>query len=557
MHSKARRILIVGGVAGGASCAARLRRMDEAAEITIFERGPYVSFANCGLPYRVGNVIPDDTDLLVASPELLRSRFLIDVRTRHEVIAIDRATRRVTVSNLGTGIESQTPYDALVLSPGAVPVMPRLAGIDLPGISTVRNIPDIQQLRAWITQNKARRAAVVGGGFIGLEMAENLHHLGLQITLVEMLDQIMPPMDPEMVRPLETHLRERGIELVLGDGVEGFEAGEESKLIVKTRSGARHVADLVILSTGVRPDTSLAKAAGLKLGPRGGIRVDAQMRTSDPNIYAVGDAVEVHDVVLGESTLLALAGPANRQARVAADAIAGRETQFRGVQGTAICGVFDMAGGSTGASEKALRQTGRSDFDVVYLHPGHHVDYYPGAEPIHLKVIFRKADGRLLGAQAVGKADVARKIDVFAAFIQMGATAYDLAEAEMAYAPQFGSAKDAVNLAGMIAANALRGDAPLAPWQEAVGSEPSFRLDVREPEEVAQGAIPGAVHIPIGKLRESLELLPKDRRIGVYCHSGKRSHDAIRLLRQHGFQAENLSGGYLTYLNLQSDGARL
>lgn len=557
MHSKARRILIVGGVAGGASCAARLRRMDEAAEITIFERGSYVSFANCGLPYRVGNVIADDTDLLVASPELLRSRFRIDVRTRHEVIAIDRATRRVTVRNLGTGIESQTPYDALVLSPGAVPVTPPLAGIDLPGVFTVRNIPDIQQLRAWITQNKARRAVVVGGGFIGLEMAENLHHLGLQVTLVEMLDQIMPPMDPEMVRPLETHLRERGIELVLGEAVEGFEAGEDSKLIVKTRSGARHVADLVILSIGVRPDTALAKAAGLELGPRGGIRVDAQMRTSDPNIYAVGDAVEVHDVVLGESTLLALAGPANRQARVAADAIAERETQFRGVQGTAICGVFDMAVGSTGVSEKALRQTGRSDFDVVYLHPGHHVDYYPGAELIHLKVIFRKPDGRLLGAQAVGKTDVARKIDVFAAFIQMGATAYDLAEAEMAYAPQFGSAKDAVNLAGMIAANALLGDAPLAPWQEAEGFEPSFRLDVREPEEVAQGAIPGAVHIPIGKLRESLELLPKDRRIGVYCHSGKRAHDATRLLRQHGFQAENLPGGYLTYLSLQRDEARL
>ena len=556
MDARVKSVLIVGGVAGGASCAARLRRMDEAAEIIIFERGPHVSFANCGLPYRVGNVIPDDADLLVASPELLRLRFRIDVCTRHEVIAIDRTTRRVTVRNLDMGSESQTPYDTLVLSPGAVAVRPPLPGIDLPGIFAIRNIPDIQQLRAWITQNKARSAVVVGGGFIGLEMAENLHYLGLQVTLVEMLDQIMPPMDPEMVRPLEAHLRESGIDLVLGEGVEGFEAGEESKLVVKTKSGARHVADLVILSIGVRPDTALAKAAGLELGPRGGIQVDAQMRTSDPNIYAVGDAVEVHDVVLGQSTLLALAGPANRQGRVAADAIAGRDTRFRGVQGTAICGVFEMAVGSTGASEKALRHTGRSDFNVVYLHPGHHADYYPGAEPIHLKVIFRKPDGLLLGAQAVGKADVARKIDVLAAFIQMGATAYDLEEAEMAYAPQFGSAKDAVNLAGMIAVNALHGDAPLAPWDEAVGTEPAFRLDVREPKEVARGAIPGAVHIPIGKLRESLELLPKDGRIGVYCHSGKRGHDATRLLRQHGFQAENLSGGYLTYLSLRKDKTR-
>lgn len=557
MPSRAKSVLIVGGVAGGASCAARLRRMDEAAQIIIFERGPHVSFANCGLPYRVGNVIPDDADLLVASPELLRLRFRIDVRTRHEVIAIDRATRHVTVRNLDTGLESQAPYDALVLSPGAVPMMPPLAGIDLPGIFTIRNIPGIQQLRAWITQNKARRAVVVGGGFIGLEMAENLHYLGLQVTLVEMLDQIMPPMDPEMVRPLEAHLRERGIDLVLGEGVESFEAGEESMLVVKTKSGARYLADVVILSIGVRPDTALAKAAGLELGPRGGIQVDAQMRTSDPNIYAVGDAVEVHDVVLGQSTLLALAGPANRQGRVAADAIAGRDTRFRGVQGTAICGVFKMAVGSTGATEKALRQTGRSDFDVVYLHPGHHAGYYPGAEPIHLKVIFRKPDGLLLGAQAVGKADVARKIDVLAAFIQMGATAYDLEEAEMAYAPQFGSAKDAVNLAGMIAVNALHGDAPLAPWDQAGGPVPTFRLDVREPKEVAQGAIPGAVHTPIGKLRESLELLPKDQRIGVYCHSGKRGHDATRLLRQNGFQAENLSGGYLTYLSLRKDQARL
>lgn len=555
MDSKAKRVLIVGGVAGGASCAARLRRVDEVAKIILFERGPHVSFANCGLPYRVGNVIPDDADLLVASPELLRTRFRVDVRTRHEVIAIDRATCRITVRNLDTGLESQAAYDALVLSPGAVPVKPPLPGIDLPGIFTIRDIPDIQQLRTWISQNKARRAVVVGGGFIGLEMAENLHHLGLQVTLLEMLDQIMPPMDPEMVRPLEAHLRERGIDLSLGDGVEGFKPGEESKLVVKTNSGARHPADVVILSIGVRPDTALAKAAGLDLGPRGGIQVDAQMRTSDPKIYAVGDAVEVHDVVLGQSTLLALAGPANRQGRVAADAIAGRDTRFRGVQGTAICGVFDMAVGSTGASEKALRQTGRSDFDVVYLHPGHHADYYPGAEPIHLKVIFRKPDGRLLGAQGVGKADIARKIDVLAAFIQMGATAYDLEEAELAYAPQFGSAKDAVNLAGMIAVNALRRDAPLAPWEEAMGSEPAFRLDVREPREVAQGAIPGAVHIPIGRLRESLELLPKDRRIGVYCHSGKRGHDATRLLRQHGFQAENLSGGYLTYLGLRKDKA--
>ncbi len=546
-----KRVLIIGGVAGGASCAARLRRLDESAEIVLLERGPHVSFANCGLPYRLGGVIQTDEALLVTTPELLRSRFAIDVRTRHEVGIIDRERREVRGVNLDTQEEFVERYDSLVLSPGAVPVRPPLPGIDLEGIFTLRNIPDLERMRAWIVQRSAHKAVVVGGGFIGLETAENLKHLGLSVTVVEMLDQVMPPMDPEMTRPLEEHMRCHGLTLALGDGVAGFERKADGGLRVLTKGGVAHDADVVLLAIGVKPDNALAKATGLAIGERGGIRVDERMRTSDPAIYAVGDAVEVRDAILGQWTLLALAGPANRQGRVAADNITGRESHFRGVIGTSVCGVFDMAVASTGASEKALKRAGRSDYTVIRLHPAHHVGYYPGAEKLHIKAIFENGSRRLLGAQIAGREDVARKADVFATFLQMGGTADDLAEAELAYAPQFGSAKDAVNLAGMIAQNVLDGSSPLFANHDATAQI----LDVREPDELrVEGRHPTAINIPLGQLRSRVGELARERTVAVYCESGKRAYDAQRLLRQRGYDARQITGGWISLKDSVSPG---
>ena len=547
MSTPKRRVLVVGGVAGGASCAARLRRMDESAEIVMFDRGPFVSFANCGLPYHVGDIIPRESQLVLASPELFRDRFNIDVRVRHEVMSIDRAARTVDVRDLVSGAVSRERYDALVLAPGASAIRPPLPGIDLPGVFIVRTIPDAQAIREWIVSRNAKRAVVIGGGFIGLEMAENLVHRGLSVTIVEKLHQVMPPMDPEVAWPVAECLQTHGVVLGLGDGLAGFRAQADGSLMVDTESGAAHPADLVILAIGVRPENGLAKAAGLELGARGGIAVDAQMRTSDPNIWAVGDAVEVTDVVLAQQTLIPLAGPANRQGRVAADAICGRNVAFRGVQGTAVCGLFDLAIASTGASEKALKRAGLTDYGVVYLHPAHHVGYYPGAETIHLKLVFGKSDGRILGAQAVGAAGVDKRIDVIAMALQKGGTVFDLEEAELCYAPQFGAAKDPVNLAGMIAANALRGDLELVPWEQ-LGRDGALVLDVRDPDEFEAGHIPGARNLPLHELRARLGELPRDTAIQAYCKVGQRAYNAVRLLAQHGFRAGDLSGGYLTYV---------
>ncbi|MCX6968155.1 MAG: FAD-dependent oxidoreductase [Verrucomicrobia bacterium] len=540
-----KKIVIVGGVAGGASCATRCRRLDESAEILLIDRGPYVSFANCGLPYYVGDVIKDESKLLLASEALFRDRFRIEVRTRHEAVGIDREKREIEIKELATGRLYREPYDALVLSPGAAPVRPPLPGIDLPGIFVLRTIPDSREIRAWIDTKQARSAVIVGAGFIGLEMAENLVHRGLTVTVVEMLDQVMPPIDPEMARPVQKRMEAHGVTMALGDGVAGFET-QAGQLVVKTKAGASYPGDLVILAIGVRPETGLAKAAGLDLGERGGIRVDDQMRTSDPAIWAVGDAVETRDLVTGQQTLIPLAGPANRQGRIAADVINGRDTHFRGVQGTAICGVFDLAVASTGASEKALQRAGITDYEKIYLHPNHHVGYYPGAKSINLKLIFRKSDGHLLGAQAVGEAEVARRIDVIATAMQLGGTVYDLEEAELCYAPQFGGAKDPVNFAGMIAANALRGDNPLADWNQ-LGTDGAFLLDVRDPDEFEEGHIPGASNLPLNELRTRMGELPREREIAVYCGVGQRAYYATRILLQNGYRARNLTGGIRTY----------
>jgi len=421
-----RRVIIVGGVAGGASCAARLRRMDEQASILVLERGPYVSFANCGLPYYVGGVIQDESKLLLASPELFRSRFNIEVRTENEVTAIDRQAREVEVRELASGRVYRERYDALVLAPGASPIRPPLPGIDLPGVFTLRSIPDSRRIKEWIESRNARRAVVVGGGFIGLEMAENLAQRGLEVTIIEMADQLMPPLDVEMAEYVRARISSQVAHLELGNGLAGVEQAAGKTLTVHTQRGRPFEADLVILSIGVRPDTDLARAAGLELGARGGIRVDEGMRTSDPHIWAVGDAVEVLNTVSGEWDLVPLAGPANRQGRVAADVICGRQARFRGVQATAVCGFFGLTVALTGATAKSLRRAGRGDFPAGYLHTAQHAGYYPGARPIHLKLLFRTTDGKVLGAQAVGEEGVERRIDIIAMALQMGAAEFAL-----------------------------------------------------------------------------------------------------------------------------------
>ena len=544
MSSK--RVLIVGGVAGGASCAARLRRLDEQAEIVVFEKGPYPSFANCGLPYYIGDAISDEAKLLVATPELFRNRFNIEVRTEQEVLGINRGERKIEVKDLRKGSVYQEPYDALVLSPGAVPARPPLPGVDLAGVFTLRTIPDSRAIRAWIQESQPRNAAVVGGGFIGLEMAENLARRGMKVTIVEMFDQVMPPLDREMAEYVYVHLLDKHVSVRLSDGVVRINGSEGLVTSIETRSGARIPADLVILSVGVKPESKLAKVAGLELAPHAGIRVDESMRTSDPCIWAVGDAVEARDTVTGELCLVPLAGPANRQGRIAADAICGRPARFRGVQATAVCGVFGLTVAMTGVSEKRLHQAKETDYAAVYLHPTDHASYYPGANEMHLKLIFRRSDGLVLGAQAVGGHGVERRIDVISFAIQKRSTVFDLEEAELCYAPQFGMAKDPVNLAGMVAANVVRGDVRLAKWGELPDCG-AFLVDVREGEEFRRGSIDDAINIPLDQLRQRLSEIPNDRPIWVNCARGHRSYYAVRILQQHGFDASNLSGGCNTW----------
>ncbi len=563
------KVIVVGGVAGGASCAARLRRLDEKAEIIMVERGPYVSYANCGLPYHVGGVIPKESSLMVASEQYFRMNFAIDARTNCEAIGISAKEKTVDLRNVITGEVTTESYDKLVLSPGAPSVHPPLPGIGLPGIFHVRTVPDARTIREWVESGTTfltgmynysgiqlvkptRRAVVVGGGFIGLEMAENLVHLGFDVTLIQRLDQLLGPIDREIANLVEGHVTKHGVHLVLNDGATGFAQRNDHALEVQTRSGKTYPADIVILAIGVRPDTTLAKTAGLQIGDRGGIRVDEQMRTSDPDIFAVGDAIEVKDFVTGEWSLVALAGPANRQGRIAADVIAGRDSCYRGTQGTSIIGLFGGAVAWTGVSEKTLKRLGDLDYEKIYLFPNSHAGYYPDAKMLGLKVIFRKSSGRLLGAQALGEDGPAvdKRISALAMAIQMGATVYDLEETELCYAPQFGSAKDPLNFAGMVASDVLRGDMPLSHWDS---TDDAFLLDVREPVELAVESVPGAVHIPMGQLRSRLGELPRNREIHVICRSGQRAYYATRVLLQNGFKARNLSGGMLSRTMLSTE----
>jgi NADPH-dependent 2,4-dienoyl-CoA reductase/sulfur reductase-like enzyme/rhodanese-related sulfurtransferase len=554
------KVIIVGGVAGGASCAARLRRLDENAEIVMVERGPFVSYANCGLPYHVGGVIPDESQLLVATADTFRHQFAVDARTRCEAVDIAPDRKTVDLKDLKTSEVTTESYDKLVLSPGAPPSRPPLPGLDLPGIYSVRTVPDAREIRRWLEKGTPflagmnrysgiqavrpkTRAVIVGGGFIGLEMAENLVHRGFEVTLLQRGDQLLDPLDREMARVVEGYLGRHGVKVVLNDAAAEFRQSPTGALEVHAQSGVMYPADIVVLGIGVRPDTTLARAAGLEIGELGGIRTDEQMRTSEPDIFAVGDAVEVKDFVTGEWSLVALAGPANRQGRIAADVIAGRDSRFRGTQGTAIIGLFEGTAAWTGASEKTLKRIGDEDHEKVYLYPNSHAGYYPGARPIAMKVVFRKSDGRLLGAQALGEDGVDKRISALAGLIQMGATVYDLEESELCYAPQYGSAKDPVNFAGMVAANVLRGDMPISHWDEV---DEGVILDVREPFELAVENVEGAVNIPLGQLRARLEELPRDKPVHVICRSAQRAYYATRLLLQHGFDARNVSGGMLS-----------
>ncbi|MFA5006795.1 MAG: FAD-dependent oxidoreductase [Candidatus Izemoplasmatales bacterium] len=540
-----RKILVVGGVAGGATVAARLRRVDETASIVVIERGEYISFANCGLPYYIGGVIRNRESLIVQSVEEMTAKFSLDIRTLEEVASIDRANHAVTIRKADGSTYVET-YDKLVLSTGAAPVFPPIPGIrDAKNLFTLRTIPDTDAIHAFVETKKPRRAAVIGGGFIGLEMAENLHRLGIDVTIVEMADQVMAPVDYEMAAIVHQHIADQGVTLILKDGVKAFEA-EGGRVVLA--SGRVVETDLVIFAVGVRPENQLAKAAGLALGARGGIVTDARMKTSDPDVYAVGDAAEITDYVGGGRTMIALAGPANKQARIVADDICGIEDRYEGALGTAVAKVFDLTVASTGLNEKALKAQ-NLPYRALHTHPGSHAGYYPGAETISMKLLFHPETGAIYGAQAVGGEGGCKRIDVIATAIYAKLKVSDLADLDLAYAPPYSSAKDPVNMLGYYGENVLSGLDATYQWHEvpALSEAGAFFLDVREPVEFELGAIPGAVNIPLGSIRERIGELPKDRTIHVYCLSGIRSHSALRILAQNGFAVKNLDGGYKTW----------
>lgn len=540
--------LIIGGVAGGATVAARLRRLDEKAEIILFERGEYVSYANCGLPYYIGDTINDRNKLFVQTVQGFIDRFRIDIRTRQEVVAIHPEAKQIEIRNLSTGETYVERYDKLVLSPGAEPLRPNIPGINSEKIFTLRNVPDTDAIKQYTIQEKPKHAVVVGGGFIGLEMAENLHALGMGVTVVEMANQVMAPLDYSMAAIVHQHLVEKNVELILEDGVKQFEESPDG-LTVSLQSGKQLRTDMVLLSIGVRPETKLAKEAGLTIGSLGGIAVNAYMQTSHPDIYALGDAVEVTHLVTGKPALIPLAGPANKQGRIVADNIVyGNKETYGGTMGNSIAKVFDLTVAATGANAKLLKREG-IPYLSSYTHSASHAGYYPGAVSMSMKILFSPDNGRLLGAQIVGFDGVDKRIEMLAQVIQRKGGVQELISLEQAYAPPYSSAKDPVNMAGYVAENILKGKVKTIHWRELASlGKDTILIDVRTPEEYALGSLPNAVNIPLDTLRERLPELPKERPIVVTCAVGLRGYLAYRILSQNGYEnVHNLSGGYKTW----------
>ena len=537
-----KKIVIVGGVAGGASVAARLRRLDEQAEIILLERDEYISFANCGLPYYIGETIKNRDKLLVQTPEAMRARFEIDVRVYSEVTGIFPDRKTITVNSKDRGQYEET-YDYLVLSPGAKPIRPNIPGINSGRILTLRNIPDTDRIKAFVDQDNTRRAVVIGGGFIGVEMAENLKERGLEVSLVEATPHILPPFDGDMAVLVERELKDSGVQLFLGDGVTGFEE-KSDEITVTLQSGKIVTTDLVILAIGVAPETSFLSGSGIALGSRGHILVNEQLETSQKDIYAVGDAIEVVDFVSGQGTAIPLAGPANKQGRIAADNIAGLASCFKGSQGTSILKVFSLTAAATGNNERTLKRLG-TPYHVAIVHPNSHATYYPGAVPLTIKLLFND-EGQIFGAQAIGLDGIDKRIDVIATVMRLKGTVEDLTELELAYAPPYSSAKDPVNMVGFVAQNILSGLCSVFTYEQlaAFDVEKSILLDVRTEIEFANGHLPQAINIPVDELRQRLSELDKNKLILAYCQVGLRGYIASRILSQHGFCVKNMTGGY-------------
>ncbi len=541
-----KKIVIVGGVAGGATAAARLRRLSEQDKIILFERGEYISFANCGLPYYIGEVIKERSKLLVQTIEGMSKRFRIDIRNLTEIVRINRELKTVTARNLVTGEEYDESYDILLLSPGSKPIVPPIPGIEeADALFTLRNVPDTDKIKKYVDETQPKRAAVIGGGFIGVEMAENLAERGIEVTLVEMANQVMAPIDFEMAQMVHAEMRKQGVQLIFEDGVQLF---RNKGKIVRLNSGKEIVTDMIILAIGVQPESSLAKEAGLELGIRGSIKVNKHLQTSDPFIYAVGDAIEVKDYINGFETFVPLAWPANRQGRLAADHINGMNAEYKGTMGTSIAKIFTVTVAATGNNEKTLKRMG-VPYEAVHIFPNNHAGYYPGAAQIALKLLFNKETGEIYGAQAVGKDGADKRIDIIATAIKAGLKVQALPDLELAYAPPFSSAKDPVNYAGYVAMNIIEGKVETIQWHEIdqILENGGYLIDVRDPQECARGIIKGAVNIPLNDLRERFNEIPEDKDLYVTCQVGLRGYLASRILMENGIKVKNLDGGYKLY----------
>lgn len=541
-----KKIIIVGGVAGGASAAARFRRLDETSTIIMIERGEHISFANCGLPYYIGETIKDRGKLMVQTVEGMNKRFNLDIRNFSEVMSIQREVKTVEIRSMSTGEIYTESYDYLILSPGAKPIIPNISGLnEADHVFTLRNIPDTDRIKQYVDTSKPAEAVVVGGGFIGLEMAENLAERGIKVTLIEMANQVMAPLDYEMASIMHAHLKEKGISLILEDRVKSL--ADQGKTI-ELSSGTKMSTDMIILSIGVQPENRLALNAGLEIGERGGIKVNEFMQTMDECIYAIGDAVMVSDYIHQNPAMIPLAGPANRQGRLVADHIYGKNVAYKGTLGTSIAKVFDLTAAATGSNEKKLKQLGLP-YQAVHIHPVSHAGYYPGAYPISLKLLFNPSNGRIYGAQAVGKDGVDKRIDVIATAIKGNLDVYDLTEIELSYAPPYSSAKDPVNYAGYVASNMIDGTVQTVQWYEIdrIMDNGGTLIDVRDPQERLAGYIMGSINIPLNELRERLDELPKNETLYVTCQVGLRGYLASRILTEHGFHAKNLDGGWKTY----------